>query len=90
MALREGYRVSRNELADLRVAVVDVADRNEEEAAERLLGQLAALETQPRDGGRPVEFKPPARSADLARRAMDRLRSARRLASRRRRARRAR
>ncbi len=74
---RTTYEVTVGEVEALRAYVAELAGPDEAEAAERLLGQLAAL-AQHRDGsgdGEQLAFTP-VRAADaLAARAMDALRS---------------
>jgi hypothetical protein len=84
------YRVQLSELSDLRLVIVEHAQPDEVQAAERLLGQLATLETQRRQrprGATSVEFTPPPASAPLARRAIAQLRAGWRIGHRRHRAR---
>jgi hypothetical protein len=74
---RATYEVTVREVEALRAYVAELAGPQEEEAAERLLGQLAAL--APRrdgDGGtQPLRFTPVPPASALAARAMEALRS---------------
>jgi hypothetical protein len=74
---RESYEVTQGDAEALRAYVAELAGPDEEEAAERLLGQLAAL-TQHRDGAgrsQPLRFTPVPAASGLARRAMEALRT---------------
>ncbi len=74
---RATYEVTVGEVAALRAYVAEQAGPEEAEAAERLLGQLAAL-AQHQDGNGVAEtlaFTPVPAAAALAARAMDALRS---------------
>lgn len=71
------YEVTVGEVAALRAYVAELAGPQEADAAERLLGQLAAL-AQHQDGsghGEIVLFTPVPAASALAARAMDALRS---------------
>jgi hypothetical protein len=71
------YEVTVGEVAALRAYVAELAAPHEAEAAERLLGQLAAL-AQHADGngnGEHVRFRPVPPAAVLAARAIEALRS---------------
>jgi hypothetical protein len=69
--------VRASELARLRAAVIDCTGPEEQQACERLLGQLAFLETGPgaAAGAHEVTFSAPPDSAELARRALERMRT---------------
>jgi hypothetical protein len=74
---RATYEVTVGEIEALRAYVAEQAGPNEAEAAERLLGQLAAL-GQHRDGsagGDRLQFSPVPSGRALAARAMEALRS---------------
>lgn len=74
---RATYEVTVGEVAALRAYVAEQTGPDEAEAAERLLGQLAAL-AQHQDGNGAAEtlaFTPVPAAAALAARAMDALRS---------------
>ena len=76
-AIRESYEVTTGEVEALRAYVTELAGPDEFDAAERLLGQLAAL-GQHQNGDRPAEklrFTPVPAAAGLARRAMEALRT---------------
>ena len=66
------YELTMSELVALRAYVTELAEPGEAEAAERLLGQLAAV-AQHRDGGS-LSFTPVPAAAALAARAIDALR----------------
>ena len=70
---RATYEVTAEEVQALRAYVAEQTGPDEAEAAERLLGQLAAL-AQHRDGDR-LRFTPVPASRELAARAMEALRS---------------
>ena len=75
--MRGHYEVTVGEVEALRAYVAELAGPQEAEAAERLLGQLAAL-AQHQDGNRSAEvvrFTPVPAASALAERAMDALRS---------------
>ena len=69
--------VRASELPRFRAAVIECTRPEEQGACERLLGQLAFLETGPggTTGAHEVIFSPPAGSSALARRALDRMRT---------------
>ena len=69
--------VRASELARFRAAVIDCTRPEEQEACERLLGQLAFLETGPggNRGADEVTFSAPPDSAELTRRALERMRT---------------
>ena len=69
--------VRASELARYRAAVIECTRPEEGAACERLLGQLAFLETGPggTTGADEVTFSAPPDSADLASRALERLRT---------------
>jgi hypothetical protein len=74
---RDSYEVTTGEAEALRAYVAELAGPDEDEAAERLLGQLAAL-AQHREGvgaAKPLRFTPVPAAAGLARRAMEALRT---------------
>jgi hypothetical protein len=74
---RATYEVTVHEVAKLRAYVTEQAGPDEAEAAERLLGQLAAL-AQHNDGnggGKKLRFTPVPSGRALAARAMEALRS---------------
>jgi hypothetical protein len=74
---RTTYEVTVGEVEALRAYVAEQAGPDEAEAAERLLGQLAAL-AQHRDGagnGERLAFTPVPAAHEIAARAMDALRS---------------
>jgi hypothetical protein len=74
---RATYEVTADEVEALRAYVAEQAGPDEAEAAERLLGQLAAL-AQHRDGssrGERLRFSPVPAGRMLAARAMEALRS---------------
>ncbi len=73
----EPLTVRASELERYRRAVIDCALPGEREACERLLGQLAFLETGPggTTGPHEVTFSAPPDSAALARRALERMRT---------------
>jgi hypothetical protein len=75
-SVREDYEVTVREVEALRAYVAELAGPQDDDAAERLLGQLAALAPQ-RDGGGadPVRFTPVPAASALAARAIDALRS---------------
>jgi hypothetical protein len=71
------YEVTVGEVEALRAYVAEQAGPEDTEAAERLLGQLAAL-AQHRDGngrGEPLRFTPVPAARELAARAMEALRT---------------
>jgi hypothetical protein len=74
---RTTYEVTVGELVALRAYVTELAGPEEAEAAERLLGQLAALAEHQRgsDPREPLRFAPVPTAAPLAVRALDALRS---------------
>jgi hypothetical protein len=75
--IRESYEVTAADVAALRAYVAELAGPDEDEAAERLLGQLAAL-AQHQDGNgsaEPLRFTPVPAGSALAERAVDALRS---------------
>ena len=65
------YLVRLGELSALRARVTELARPDERECAERLLGQLAALEAHAENarGDRTIEFVPHPTCAELAERA---------------------
>ena len=67
--------VRASELRHYRAAVIECMGPEEREACERLLGQLAFLETGPggTSGAHEVTFSAPPDSAQLARRALERM-----------------
>jgi hypothetical protein len=69
--------VRASELARYRAAVIECTHPDEREACERLLGQLAFLESGPggTTGADEVTFSAPPASAALARRALERMRT---------------
>ena len=71
------YEVTVGEVEALRAYVTELAGPHEADAAERLLGQLAALAQHQAASGHAevVRFTPVARASALAGRAMDALRS---------------
>ena len=70
------YEVTVGEVEALRAYVIELAGPQEANAAERLLGQLAALgHHRNGDGGELVRFTPVPAASGLAERAMDALRS---------------
>src|SRR5215218_1762427 len=74
---RSTYEVTVSEVEALRAYVAEQAEPDEAEAAERLLGQLAAL-AQYRDGsagGERLRFTPVPSGREIAARAMEALRS---------------
>jgi hypothetical protein len=71
---RVEYEVTAREVEALRAYVLEQAGPHDAEAAERLLGQLAALAQHSRNGDK-LEFTPVPSARDLAARAMDALRS---------------
>jgi hypothetical protein len=73
----ERYEVTVGEVAALRAYVAEVAAPDEANAAERLLGQLAALAQHEDGNGRAelLHFTPVPAAAALAARAVDALRS---------------
>ena len=73
----EPLTVRASELERYRRAVIDCTLPEEREACERLLGQLAFLETGPggTTGADEVTFSAPPASAALAHRALERLRA---------------
>jgi hypothetical protein len=73
----EPLTVRASELGRFRAAVIECMGPEEREACERLLGQLAFLETGPggTQGADEVTFSAPPESAELARRALDRMRT---------------
>ena len=74
---RETYEITVGEVEALRAYVAEQARPDEADAAERLLGQLAAL-AQHQDGnggGQTLAFSPVPAAQTLAARAMDALRS---------------
>jgi hypothetical protein len=76
-AIRESYEVTTGEVEALRAYVTELAGPDEFDAAERLLGQLAAL-GQHQNGDGPAEklrFTPVPAAAGLAHRAMEALRT---------------
>jgi hypothetical protein len=75
--IRESYEVTAGEVEALRAYVTELAGADELAAAERLLGQLAAL-GQHQNGDGPAEslrFTPVPAAAGLAHRAMEALRT---------------
>jgi hypothetical protein len=73
----EPLTVRASELERYRAAVIECTQPEERTACERLLGQLAFLETGPGGTTGPdvVSFSAPPDSAALARRALERMRS---------------
>jgi hypothetical protein len=74
---RDSYEVTAGDVDALRAYVTELAGPDEADAAERLLGQLAAL-GQLRDGDRRsdlLRFTPVPAGAGLARRAIEALRT---------------
>jgi hypothetical protein len=73
----EPLTVRASELERHRAAVIECTQPEERAACERLLGQLAFLETGPGGTTGPdvVSFSAPPDSAALARRALERMRS---------------
>jgi hypothetical protein len=74
---RESYEVTAGDVEALRAYVAELAAPGEDDAAERLLGQLAAL-AQHQDGqgaGELLRFTPVPAASALAARAMEGLRS---------------
>ena len=64
-----------SDVPDLRRCIVAEAGPHETRAVERLLGQLATIESAPRDRARrALEFTPSPGTAALAARAVERLR----------------
>jgi hypothetical protein len=74
---RESYEVTVGDVESLRVYVTELARPDEAEAAERLLGQLAALAHHQDGNGRAemLRFTPVPSAAGLARRAVEALRN---------------
>jgi hypothetical protein len=74
---RASYEVTVREVEALRAYVTELAAPDEAEAAERLLGQLAALAHHQDGNGRAelVRFTPVPAAAGLAHRAMEALRT---------------
>jgi hypothetical protein len=74
--VREIYEVTPADVEALRAYVTELADPDDADAAERLLGQLAMLGQQHNGHGPPekLRFTPVPQAADLARRAMEALR----------------
>jgi len=74
---RASYEVGAGEVEALRAYVAELAAPQEADAAERLLGQLAALAQHLHGRGRaePMRFTPVPAASGLAERAMDALRS---------------
>ncbi len=73
----QSLTVRASELARYRAAVIECTQPEERAACERLLGQLAFLETGPggTTGAHEVTFSAPPDSAELARRALERMRT---------------
>jgi hypothetical protein len=71
----ESYEVTVGEVAALRAYVTELAGPHESGAAERLLGQLAALAQHRTGDGELVRFTPVPAASGLAERAVDALRS---------------
>ena len=73
---RESYEVTVGDVHALRAYITELAGPDEENAAERLLGQLAALAQHRHDGhGDMLRFTPVPIGAGLAHRAMEALRT---------------
>jgi hypothetical protein len=70
---RESYEVTVGDVHALRAYVTELAGPDEEDAAERLLGQLAALANH--HDGDLLRFTPVPAGAGLARRSMEALRT---------------
>ena len=73
----QSLTVRASELARYRAAVIECTKPEERAACERLLGQLAFLETGPggTTGAHEVTFSAPPDSAELAGRALERMRT---------------
>ncbi len=72
---RESYEVTVGDVHALRAYVTELAGPDEENAAERLLGQLAALANHHDGDGDLLRFTPVPAGAGLARRSMEALRT---------------
>jgi hypothetical protein len=72
---RAAYELTANEVEALRVYVLEQAGPEDAEAAERLLGQLAALAQYGDGNGSRLEFTPVPSARALAARAVEALRS---------------
>jgi hypothetical protein len=72
---RAAYEVTAGEVEALRAYVAEQAGPDDAEAAERLLGQLAALEQLGNGDGAKLEFTPVPAARALAARALEALRT---------------
>jgi hypothetical protein len=74
--IRASYEVTQGDVEALRSYVTELAGPDEADAAERLLGQLAALaQHHDGNGGGKLRFTPVPAAAGLAHRAMEALRT---------------